>query len=286
VRGFLWQFSPQSEIMASMKPKHHATIRFLKSGLFDNINSFSELERRISDLDVTETERGDAFEVFTEALFATQKKYQAKNVWPDKSIPPQIAKKLLLPSKDMGVDGVFEDLSGNLTAYQVKFRSYRPVLLWGELGTFFGLSEKADHRMVITNCDDLADVAKHRPNFSSVRGNTLDHLDTRDFQAIRSWLSSGEVKRKKKTPWPYQKEAIRDIRKQLAKTDRTTAVMACGSGKTLVSLWVAEAVEPKNVLVLLPSLALVDQIFNDWASETKWENVAYMCVCSDKSGSD
>ena len=157
-----------------MKPKHHATARFLKSGLFDGLESFSQLEQRIMDLDLPEKQRGDAFEVFAEALLATQNKYQAKIVWPDTKIPPQIAKKLLLPSRDMGVDGVVETRSGELIAYQVKFRSNRPLLLWGELGTFFGLSEKADHRIVITNCDDLADVAKNRPNFSSVRGNMLE----------------------------------------------------------------------------------------------------------------
>lgn len=267
--------------MIRVKPKHPATKKFLKSGLFSGLSSFGELEHRIMDL--PETQRGDAFEVFAEALLSTQSKYQAKKVWPDKKIPPQIVKRLLLPIKDMGVDGVVETHSGDLIAYQVKFRSNRPALSWRELSTFVGLSEKADQRMVVTNCDNLAEIVKHRPNLSSIRGNHLDRLEERDFRAIRSWLSSGEVKRKKKTPFPYQRVAIRDIRKQLAKVDRTTAVMACGSGKTLVSLWVAEAEQPKNVLVLLPSLALVSQIFGDWSSETKWDSPTYMCVCSDPS---
>ncbi len=269
-------------IIGPVKPRHAATKKFLKSGLFSGLRSFVELEQRIADLP-TNGERGDAFEVFAEALFSTQTKYQAKMVWPDKTIPPQIAKRLLLPVKDMGVDGIVETHSGDLIAYQVKFRSNRPALSWRELSTFVGLSEKADQRMIVTNCDNLAEIVKHRPNMSSVRGNHLDRLEERDFRAIRSWLSSGEVKRKKKTPFPYQRAAIRDIRKHFEKVDRTTAVMACGSGKTLVSLWVAEAEEPKNVLVLLPSLALVSQIFGDWSSETKWKDAAYMCVCSDQS---
>ena len=61
----------------------------------------------------TEQERGNAFEVFAEALLATQLKYQADEVWPDKMVPAAIRKKLLLPEKDMGVDGVFQTLSGN-----------------------------------------------------------------------------------------------------------------------------------------------------------------------------
>ena len=62
-----------------MKPRHPASQKFLTSSLYDDLRSFAELERRIMDL--PETQRGDAFEVFAEALLATQNKYQAKKVW-------------------------------------------------------------------------------------------------------------------------------------------------------------------------------------------------------------
>ena len=42
----------------------------------------------------------------------------------------------------------------------------------------------------------------------------------------------------------------------------TTAVMACDSGKTLVGLWVAQAI--KSVLVLVASLSLLSQEFRAW----------------------
>jgi hypothetical protein len=60
-----------------MLPKHHKTSHFLKSGLFDNLSSFAELEDRISKLPTT-TDMGDAFEVFAEAYFFTQKIEQAE----------------------------------------------------------------------------------------------------------------------------------------------------------------------------------------------------------------
>jgi predicted helicase len=59
---------------------------------------------------------------------------------------------------------------------------------------------------------------------------------------------------------------------------------ACGTGKTLVALWAAEAIEPKTVLVLVPSLALLSQTLPDWCKQSKWGNrFRYLCVCSDGS---
>ncbi len=109
-----------------MLPKHHKTSFFLKAGLFNDVSSFVELEERISELPTT-VEEGDAFEVFAEAYFSTQKIEQAEEVWPFKCIPTKIKENLSLGTnqKDMGVDGVFKTVSGEFNAYQAKFRTER-----------------------------------------------------------------------------------------------------------------------------------------------------------------
>ncbi len=101
-----------------MLPKHHKTSFYHNAGLFDNISSFVELEKRISELPTT-VEIGDAFEVFAEAYFFTQKIEQAEEVWPCKSIPSGIKEDLSLGTnqKDMGVDGVYKAISGGFNAY-------------------------------------------------------------------------------------------------------------------------------------------------------------------------
>ena len=58
--------------------------------------------------------------------------------------------------------------------------------------------------------------------------------------------------------------------------------MACGTGKTLVALWAAEALKPKTVLVLLPSLTLLQQTLDEWSRHNNWgKDFTYLCVCSD-----
>ena len=67
------------------------------------VRSFAELEARIAALP-TEQARGAALEIFAEACLATQRVYQAREVWPGNSMPSALRQQLSLPMADMGVD--------------------------------------------------------------------------------------------------------------------------------------------------------------------------------------
>ena len=84
-------------------------------------------------------------------------------------------------------------------------------------------------------------------------------------------------------PYPYQEEAISAVLNTFETEDRTNLVMACGSGKTLVSLWVAERIKAKRIVVFVPSLALIAQLLKEWLKATSWDNVSYLALCSDES---
>jgi predicted helicase len=244
------------------------------------LTSFPELEQRITNLP-TALERGEAFEVFTEAYLATVAIQKAKQVWPGTSVPHSLRKRLALTLGDKGVDGVFETELGEYHAYQAKFRTGRPSLTWDELSTFIGLADRVDHRALFTNCDRFADVVKQRTGFYAITGNDLDRLQPADFAVICAWLEGASFRRTPKTPLPHQAEALDNILPALRQNDRATALMACGTGKTLVSLWVAERTKAQNILVLVPSLALLRQTLHEWTRETSWPSFANLCVCSD-----
>jgi predicted helicase len=181
----------------------------------------------------------------------------------------------------MGVDGVFKIVSGEFNAYQAKFRTERKSITWGDLSTFMGLTDKVNQRVLFTNSNDITTVINDRTGFYCVRGNDLDRLGRNDFESILKWLKSGVLEIERKTPRPYQNEAIRDILVTLKDGDRATALMACGTGKTLVALWVSERMGSQNILVFLPSLILVRQTLHEWLRETEWQHLSYLCVCSD-----
>jgi superfamily II DNA or RNA helicase len=264
------------------RSRHPKARHFVASDLFTGLRNFAELEESISKLP-TEKERGDALEVFAEAYFTTQQLHQAKCVWPCESIAAELAQRLGLPPTDHGIDGVFETRQGDFVAYQVKFRTGRVPLTWDDLGNFFGLADRVSTRLVFTNSNDVSEIAKQREGFVAVRGYDLDQLEPQDFELIETWLrGTPPPERKRLTPrLPDQKEAIDDILEALAKRDRATALMACGTGKTLVALWVAERIGAHTVLVLVPSLALVRQTLHEWLKQTSWPRLSYRCVCSD-----
>lgn len=85
-------------------------------------------------------------------------------------------------------------------------------------------------------------------------------------------------------PRDYQVEAVNKICDAL-KDDhsRTTVVMACGTGKTLVALWCIERLNVKRIIIFMPSLALIKQTMESWAQSTKIKQFAFMAFCSDKN---
>ncbi len=267
--------------MLPRSPCHDRASAFARSGLFKRLGSFAELELRIAQL-ATEKERGDAFEVFVEAYLSTDEMVQAADVWVIGQVPAEIRHKLNLPSKDYGYDGVLRTKLGELVPYQVKFRSGRTPHPYADLATFFGISEKADRRVVLTNSIAISAVAESRTNFQTTRGGDFDRLDATQLAVIATWIDGIKPPPLVREPRPHQHAALSDIERELAVSDRATAVMACGTGKTLVALWAAEAAQPKRVLVLVPSLNLLRQTLHEWAKWTNWgERFRYLCVCSD-----
>lgn len=264
-----------------MTSKHSSFSKISNVGIFDGLNCFSDLEARISKLASTK-EIGDAFEIFAEAYLATQKITQAKEVWPFEAVPLEQRKALSLDTgRDMGVDGTYLTTDGELRAYQVKFRSRRAALTWDDLSTFMGLTDQVSQRVLFTNSETLPDLMRDRSGFVAIRGSDLDRLTAEDFEAMRQWLHSGQAKQPHEQPMPHQQEALSAIAQGLAGNDRATVVMACGTGKSLVSLWAAERQAATKLLVLVPSLALVRQLLHEWLRETALEQFTFMCVCSD-----
>ena len=58
--------------------------------------------------------------------------------------------------------------------------------------------------------------------------------------------------------------------------------MACGTGKTLITLWIKEKLKADLTLILLPSLSLPSQTLKEWTfgMNTPFKSLA---VCSDET---
>lgn len=65
----------------------------------------------------------------------------------------------------------------------------------------------------------------------------------------------------------YQEDAVRKAREELSVSDRTTLIMCCGSGKTLVGIEVANRLKANKIMVVAPTILLADQLKNTWLAE-------------------
>ena len=268
-----------------MASKHSQAPTLISQGVFDSVKNFREFEQKVSALVATNTKaQGDAFEIFVEAYLATQPILQCQETWLVGDIPVEIREALNLPNDSKGIDGIYKSMLDVYVPYQVKFRSNRPALGFNEVAPFLGITEKATDRLLITNCDSIAIDVQNRTGIRSLRGVDFDQLSEEDFTVIENWLKKKPKKRKPLTPDPYQVDALTNIARHLEVNDRGTVVMACGTGKTLVALWAVEQSKAKSILVLVPSLTLLQQTLEEWSVHNAWgKDFSYLCVCSDPS---
>ncbi len=84
-------------------------------------------------------------------------------------------------------------------------------------------------------------------------------------------------------PYPHQTEAVQAVLSAFESQDRAHLVMACGTGKTRVALWIAEALNARRIVIFVPSLALINQFMKEWINVSQSTKKACLAVCSDET---
>lgn len=248
----------------------------------DKYNNWVELEEKIKSLP-TENERGKAFEDFCYAYFNIKKDlYNAKEIYTyDSDITEEVKSDLKIEDSDYGIDGIIKTDLDEYITYQAKFRSDRSTPTYRELSTFWAESEQAMYRCIISNCYDLAKVSKKKSNQFLILVDSLLELDQNFFEQLYDFYCEKEqIVVEKKKPLDHQKNIIDNTVKGFETHDRGKIIAACGTGKTLTSLWITEKMSVSSVLFVVPSLSLLKQTVDEWLKE-KNIDFNFICVCSD-----
>lgn len=259
------------------RPKHRAAARY--KYIVKGAHTFREVEARIEQIE-GEKSKGDAFEVFNEAHVATQLQTEYQEFWPWGTVPLPVRKAVYMRKPDKGSDGIGAKHRGTYDSFQSKFRTGRPTLLFDEVSNFGWLSDRCEAKIIIANCDNVVAEIKQRKDTYCILGPDLDELNREDFQAMEAWLEGETFTRSHKVPRDDQLEAINALNKELESSDRASCVVWCGTGKTLLALWLKESRRPAKTLVLVPTLDLLSQIRQGWHKEAQQECEA-LYVCSD-----
>lgn len=196
--------------------------------------------------------------------------------------------------RDTGVDLVAEERDGaGFCAIQCKFHAPSTRITKKALDSFFSASDPGvfSTRMVIDTGDGWGPNATNVVERSSKPMTVVrfNDLAARPF----SWPDLERGKPEDLTLKPeaqqklrkHQEKAIKSVRKGFVNSDRGQLIMACGTGKTLTALKLAEqeAGQGKKVLYLVPSISLLRQSMRVFA-EQKDEGIEhkYIGICSDK----
>lgn len=124
-------------------------------------------------------------------------------------------------------------------------------------------------------------IQNQNPPVSRINLSYLDKapIDWTKLDEGRFGTSSREAKKKLRE---HQEEARDKVHEEFKTRERGKLIMACGTGKTLTALRIAEK-ETKGrglVLFLVPSIALVGQTLREWSADAEKE-IYPICICSD-----
>ncbi|MCY4526662.1 MAG: DEAD/DEAH box helicase family protein [Anaerolineaceae bacterium] len=201
------------------------------------------------------------------------------------------------PGPDSGIDLVAEEAEGGLCAIQCKFYADDSPIPREVIDALIAASEdeRFTSRMFINTGGEVRGNALHRIKESNktkhcqvLDSSHLDEwdVDWREFVDKPEDLTFGSDARY--TPHPYQNDAVADVCAGFESHDRGQLILPCGTGKTAVTLWIAEKQvgQGGRVLYLVPSIALMAQTMREWGDQ-KSLSLRYVGICSDtRAGRD
>jgi len=190
--------------------------------------------------------------------------------------------------KDLGVDLVAEERNGSFCGIQCKFYSESTPVRTSDIDSFFSLCRGLgiQNTILVNTGRDIGVDALKKISLNGCQVLNTASLGRRPI----SW--PGLIERPEtlelagpQTPRPHQKTAIADVLWGFETSRRGRLIMACGTGKTLVSLRVAEHYVGKNggaILYLVPSVSLLAQSMREWASNyVSRAQPRYFAICHD-----
>jgi superfamily II DNA or RNA helicase len=239
---------------------------------------------------IKDTSAGQIFEVFAKYYLLTSPEVDGlyTDVWLYDEIPLSTKTKLDLGTVEYGIDLLLKTVKDEYIAVQCKFKNDETSKLnWSsdKISNLFAYCPKADGYIVFSNCSALDQVSLSRQeNFTFYNIGHLLEIEPNTFSNITLLLNDSQPKERIYfTPKPHQKKAIDECVEWFTEgeEERGQLILPCGAGKTFTALWIKEELKSNKTLILVPSLALLRQIKNEWSKQRKTQ-YQYLCVCSEK----
>ena len=205
---------------------------------------------------------------------------EIEGAWRWTKVPADV-KSELFPhddGQDTGIDILARRFDGSYIALQLKCYKPEHVLKQSDLSSF--LAKTGGHlgiarRMIVATCGFSRNVSKGYADCTLIHAQSDPDWANIPISAASSVHKPKELDR-------LQRRALENVVSGLAVHDRGQLIMACGTGKTLVSQRVAESIVPHGgtVLYSTPSIGLTAQSRREWIANSKVP-IRTVVVCSD-----
>ena len=241
------------------------------------------------DAAVTEREKGTYFEKLIVQYLLYEPDYSAlySDVWDYATWARDEGKKYAFDARDDGIDLVAKTHgTAEYHAIQCKFYAADHTLQKADIDSFFTASgqEPFSRRIIVATTNKWSDRAEQAIKNQQIPVNRikLENLEDSRIDWSKYTPSAAPVLKEPFTLRPHQRQARDLVCQGLESADRGKMIMACGTGKTLTSLKIAEQIAGANkrVLFMVPSLALLSQTLTEWSQQS---SIPMHCfaVCSD-----
>lgn len=239
------------------------------------------IERLYAEFPLDTLKRGNAFEKCCKWFLMNDPRYstQLKNVWLWHEWPGNWG-------RDKGIDLIAETHCGKIWAIQAKAYNENYHITKEDVDKFLSESSRKEisFRLLIATTNNIGHNAQEVINaqekpfglclLDSLQDSTLNWLDLLNKPNA---IPTKQIK----IPQPHQEQALQDILTGFERSPYGQVHMACGTGKTLIGLWLAIRLKSRNTLVLLPSISLVAQLYKEWANNADDFIFDPIFVCSD-----
>lgn len=268
------------------------------------MQSFHDIIQNIRSTSINPKQAGSKFEILVLRWFCVTPLYDVARGW----LWSDFAKAVGLDAHDLGIDIVLEMRNGEFWAVQCKFYGSRTRVAEGDVSNFLShqgkmftppsADDKSNSEKITfsrflwvdtdavwnKNAEKLVD---RRENFTRLSTSVLANSNV-DWDAI---AKGKDVNIEPKKLRDYQREVVEKAQAHYKNNSRGKVIMACGTGKTLTSQRIAEAVATTRgsfVLYCVPSIALLGQTYQSWAENAQHANgdlrpapIFAIGVCSD-----
>jgi predicted helicase len=257
--------------------------------------SFKNILEKYRKISFSERDKGDRFERLMQAYLLTDPKYanQFKKVWLWNEFPG----KKDLGGNDTGIDLVALTYDNDFWAIQCKCYQESSQIDKPAVDSFLSTSSREfkDEGLIKKSFAQrlwISTTNKWGPNaYEAIKNqnppvtriNLHDLMDAPvDWEKLEYGIHGEKGRTEKKKLYPHVLEVREKVVDYFKNHERGRLIMACGTGKTMTSLKIAEKQTDNKgtVLFLVPSIALIGQTLKEWSSQADTP-INPICICSD-----